>query len=272
MGDLASRARAVRTAYAEAGNTVTVRAGARFVLNRRCPQVWDANHVGAVGESGVVDLSELRSAIDEVFDWASHRQVRLGPQSPPALAASLVVDGYELHSEVVSVLPSSVGIGVGGPVAGLEIRAVDGDDDEASLVALHRADHAEEAVAEHREPWPASLTEQIVEARLAKAPSLRFFLAAVEGVDVGFLSSFVPGAAWVSAAAGMGMVEDLFTLPGHRGSGVARALVGHCVTDARRRGATEVAIGADPADWPKRWYVRLGFVPTLVTTTATRSG
>ena len=90
---------------------------------------------------------------------------------------------------------------------------------------------------------------------------MQFFLASVDGTDVSFFSSFAaPG----SGAGRVGIVEDLFTLREHRGRGVARALIRHCVADARARGAREVSIGAEPADWPQRWYAALGFEPALL--------
>jgi hypothetical protein len=33
----------------------------------------------------------------------------------------------------------------------------------------------------------------------------------------------------------------------------------------RARGAAQVLIGADPSDWPKRFYADLGFRPACVT-------
>jgi GNAT superfamily N-acetyltransferase len=89
-------------------------------------------------------------------------------------------------------------------------------------------------------------------------PGLRFWLARVDGTDAGFFSAW-PG------VEGVGMVEDLFTLPRFRRRGVARALVHRAVQDARARGAREVLIGADPGDTPKAFYARLGFRPACLT-------
>jgi GNAT superfamily N-acetyltransferase len=80
----------------------------------------------------------------------------------------------------------------------------------------------------------------------------------VDGAAVAYFSSW-PG------IAGVGMVEDLFTLPSHRGRGIARALIHHGVADARTRGAQSVLIGSDPDDTPKHLYAAMGFEPTCVT-------
>jgi GNAT superfamily N-acetyltransferase len=61
------------------------------------------------------------------------------------------------------------------------------------------------------------------------------------------------------------MVEDLFTLPRYRNRGIARALIHHCVDDARARGAENVLIGARPDDTPKNIYAAMGFEPTCLT-------
>ena len=54
-------------------------------------------------------------------------------------------------------------------------------------------------------------------------------------------------------------------MPGFRGQGVARALIQHCVADARARGARDELIGSDPNDTPKQLYAAMGFEPTCLT-------
>ena len=61
------------------------------------------------------------------------------------------------------------------------------------------------------------------------------------------------------------MVEDLFTRPSHRNRGIARALIHHCVADARARGAVDVLIGAIYDDTPKNAYAAMGFESTCLT-------
>jgi GNAT superfamily N-acetyltransferase len=69
----------------------------------------------------------------------------------------------------------------------------------------------------------------------------------------------------VLAPGGIGMVEDLFTLPDHRRQGIASGLIDHCVRDVRSRGAGPVFLGAHAPERPKRLYAKLGFRPLLVT-------
>jgi len=54
-------------------------------------------------------------------------------------------------------------------------------------------------------------------------------------------------------------VEDVGTLPEHRGRGYATAVVLAAIKSARGRGAEFVFLVADKEDWPKELYRRLGF-------------
>ena len=102
------------------------------------------------------------------------------------------------------------------------------------------------------------VTSQMVATKRIKAPALRFWLARADQVDCAFLSSW-PG------ANGVGKVEDLFTHPDLRHRGIATALIVHCVSDVRERGAGPVLIGALPNDTPMHMYAGMGFRPFCVT-------
>jgi ribosomal protein S18 acetylase RimI-like enzyme len=58
---------------------------------------------------------------------------------------------------------------------------------------------------------------------------------------------------------GDAQVEDVGTLPEHRGRGYASAVVLAAVEEARRAGAELIFLFADAEDWPKELYRRLGF-------------
>jgi GNAT superfamily N-acetyltransferase len=63
------------------------------------------------------------------------------------------------------------------------------------------------------------------------------------------------------ALAGVGWVEDVYTLPVARRKGYARLLVGRAI-ELARAGTTELTfIIADDNDWPKHLYAELGFRP-----------
>jgi predicted GNAT family acetyltransferase len=58
---------------------------------------------------------------------------------------------------------------------------------------------------------------------------------------------------------GVGQVESVYTAIGHRGHGLASAVVRAAIAAAHERGDDLVMIMADAEDWPQRLYERLGF-------------
>jgi GNAT superfamily N-acetyltransferase len=56
-------------------------------------------------------------------------------------------------------------------------------------------------------------------------------------------------------------VEDVMTLPEHRGKGYAKAVVSRALDEAWARPHDFVFLIADARDWPKELYRRLGFDP-----------
>jgi GNAT superfamily N-acetyltransferase len=57
----------------------------------------------------------------------------------------------------------------------------------------------------------------------------------------------------------VGQVESVYTAIGHRGHGLASAVVRAAIAAAQERGDDLVMIMADADDWPQRLYERLGF-------------
>jgi GNAT superfamily N-acetyltransferase len=90
------------------------------------------------------------------------------------------------------------------------------------------------------------------------ANTTHFFLAREDGVDCAY-------GAGVLCGNGMGMVEDLFTLPTFRSRGIATALIARAIAHVCSQGAEQVLIGALTTEPPKRLYVALGFVRVCVT-------
>jgi GNAT superfamily N-acetyltransferase len=102
------------------------------------------------------------------------------------------------------------------------------------------------------------ITRGIVADYRAKSEVVQFFLAHVEGVACAYGSAVV-------SPFGMGIVEDLYTLPLYRKRGIASALVAHIVDYARARGVGPMLIGAVADAAPRRLYASMGFVPQCVT-------
>jgi len=58
---------------------------------------------------------------------------------------------------------------------------------------------------------------------------------------------------------GLVEIDAVSTLADHRGQGWSGAVVRRAIAEARASGAEHVVLVADDADWPKAWYLRLGF-------------
>lgn len=100
--------------------------------------------------------------------------------------------------------------------------------------------------------------------RLAHAMDVRHLAAVVSGRVAAYAGLYLEG--------DIAQVEDVATLPPYRSRGLARAVVLHAVTEARRAGAELVFLVADEDDWPKDLYTRLGFDPIGVEHVFGRSG
>ena len=107
-----------------------------------------------------------------------------------------------------------------------------------------------------REWSPASddaLVRQIIETDtlMWKAGNGRCFAVFADGVPVSAAVLYSDGRS--------AQVEDVATLPAHRGRGHASAVVGRAVAEARGAGHDFVFLVADGENWPKELYRRLGF-------------
>jgi GNAT superfamily N-acetyltransferase len=105
---------------------------------------------------------------------------------------------------------------------------------------------------------PVEVTRGMVAGYRQKAPAYQCFLAREDGVDCAY-------GAGVLCENGIGMVEDLFTLPAFRQRGIATAIIARAITHVRQQGAEQILIGAHATEPPKRLYAALGFAPVCIT-------
>ncbi|HEY2940305.1 MAG TPA: GNAT family N-acetyltransferase [Gaiellaceae bacterium] len=104
------------------------------------------------------------------------------------------------------------------------------------------------------EPWATpEVVEQLFRGKelIAKRLTMRCFGVVVDGEVVSYTDLYLRGSD--------AQVEDVGTLPEHRGRGYASAVVLAAVEEARRAGAELIFLFADAEDWPKELYRRLGF-------------
>jgi ribosomal protein S18 acetylase RimI-like enzyme len=119
---------------------------------------------------------------------------------------------------------------------------------------------AEEELREARrelladQPWAKpEVVDQLFEAKamIGERVTARYFGVPVDGQIVSYADLYVDAAD--------AQIEDVGTLPGHRGRGYAKAVVVAAAQAAREAGADFVFLVADANDWPKELYRRLGF-------------
>ena len=104
------------------------------------------------------------------------------------------------------------------------------------------------------EPWASpQVLEQIFAAKalIGQRVRTRFFAVERDGEVVSYSDLYQDGAD--------AQVEDVGTVPEHRGRGYAKAVVLGAIAEARRAGAEFVCLVADANDWPKVLYGKLGF-------------
>lgn len=94
-----------------------------------------------------------------------------------------------------------------------------------------------------------TVTQLVAEAERAR-PALRL-AAASDGELVSFCRVF--------SHDGTAEIDDVGTLPTHRGRGLARAVVATAVRWALDNGHDLVFLRADERDWPRDFYARMGF-------------
>lgn len=253
MDPLVLNADRVHAGYHALGNAAYAMAGGTLVANSAHPHVHDANVLVHPVVRSRAEADRLLAELDRVLRPPARCHVHMGVGTAPALEARLAADGWTLVLTLDLLLDGALQ----GRSPTVDIRLASNDADWSSVDRLFRVDHIEEAVREERLPYPEAVTQAVVDVKRAKAPHVRVWLARDDGVDCGVFTSW-------DGVDRMGMVEDLFVLPDHRGRGIARALVHHAVADARSRGARTVLIGALVDDTPKDLYRRMGFDPLMV--------
>jgi ribosomal protein S18 acetylase RimI-like enzyme len=128
--------------------------------------------------------------------------------------------------------------------------------DASNVVEVER-----EALAPIRESilreWLTEPSEEVLrqigeaDRLIAAAGNARDFAALVDGVPVSSTDLYSDGRT--------AQIEDVGTLPDHRGQGHASAVVMRALDEARSMGHEFVFLSADARNWPKELYRRLGF-------------
>jgi GNAT superfamily N-acetyltransferase len=226
---------------------------ARYVRNPAFADIWVANHVSLVRAQDAREIAEVLEHTERALGHCKHRMFIVDALTPPAFVARIALEGYtELSATLHMVLEGELRV----PGSSIDLRPVERDEDWEAFYRLLRANHLEKRV--HGLQLAEEITRGVVAAHRAKAGAVQFFLAIVDGAPRAYGSSIV-------APHGMGIVEDLFTLPEYRKRGIATAVIAHAIAYARARGVRPMLIGAYADETPKTFYAALGFEPQCLT-------
>jgi ribosomal protein S18 acetylase RimI-like enzyme len=227
-----------------------------FVVDPEMPDIWDANHLQRPRAQDSAEVDLLLATMDEVFAHCEHRMVLTDGMTADAVVARLLADGFqELDATIQMALTGDLAEVAGPP---LEFAPVNDEAAWAELYRLMRADH-EEARRRNDMILPESVTRGMIMNLRRKAGPMTFYLAALSGRPVAY-------GAKVECPNGLGMIEDVFTLPAARNRGIASALIAHLLGRLRTKApARPVFLGAHSRQKAKHLYRRLGFQPVTVT-------
>lgn len=252
-GDLLERACNAVAGYLQIGNETFEADGATFVRNLRTPRRYDANQASDVRCEDAPAMDRLLARAEVEYAACGHRRFDVDPRTPAQFAARLVLEGYVPTPGLQLVLEGELRA----TPRAVDIRLVEDEAGWAAYSRLYADDLRETRERQGRGADSTDMVAEFMRYQRAKTPDVRFFLAYVDGVPAAYFSSW-PG------IAGVAVIEDLFTAREYRHSGIATALIAHCVQDARERGAGPVVIGADPTDTPMRMYAAMGFRPLFM--------
>lgn len=217
------------------------------------PDLWDANHADDVTATTDAEIDAVLAAMDEHLAHSDWRVVHSDAFTPDRFHARLAYLGFEERPVVVQMICDRLT-----PLGDAPIDLVEIVDDAgwAALTDLVRAD-----VTEGKRTGGLNLDDSFVADMVAnyraKAPAYRFHLALLDGVPVAY-------GAMVAAPNGMGMIEDLFTLPSARRGGIASTMIAHFDAALRAEGCSGIFLGAVAEEEAKSLYFKLGFRPAML--------
>lgn len=214
-----------------------------LVLTPHLPRVWDANFAIVSDWAGTAaELGREMDSVQERVGFAHRMTVLLDESIAARLWPEVLEQRWEFASRYLLMAyrrppdrpadPSVEVVGIGEP---------DWATGRQAMIELEDTD--------------PDLVHQLVQldSRLSRTMTVRHLAAIVDGQVAAFAGLYLEG--------DVAQIEDVATLPGYRGRGLARAVVLHAVSESLKAGADLVFLVADEADWPKTLYARLGFDP-----------
>jgi GNAT superfamily N-acetyltransferase len=237
------------------GNQVVPGQHCHVIRDPTHPDVWSSNHASGVTAESDPQIDAVFEELDAHLGHCAHRLVSTDCFTPEKFVAELAMRDYrELAPTLQMFLPGELAPTA---TAAVQLRPVTTEADWETLFALVRADH-EEGARTNRVALPEAVSRGIVEGFRKKAGPSTMYLAEQGGEPCAY------GAAIVCPN-GLGMIEDLYTVPASRGRGIASTLIQTGVFMLRQCGCDAIFLGAHISERPKYLYRKLGFLPLLLT-------
>ena len=228
---------------------------ARIVSDPLHPNVWDSNHADTVSAETEEEVAAVLDALNVHLGHSDWRVIHTDPFTPESFVARLALDGFE---ERVAVIQMALGDRVGA-AATKDLHSVQSDADWSILADLVSQDHGE-GRRTGGAAIPREVTDGIVASYRAKSPTCRFYLAKMNGEAVAY-GSFAAGPSHA------GIIEDVFTLPSHRGRGAASGMIAAFADQLRSERCSTIFLGALAGERARHLYAKLGFRPVMLTRT-----
>jgi GNAT superfamily N-acetyltransferase len=232
------------------GNTTIGTPYCCIVANRLRPEVWDANHADDVTARTDAEADEVLAAMELHLAHTPWRVVHTDCQTPDAFLARLAFEDFVERPTTIQMAFQGTPVEQG---ASIDLRPVVTEADWEGLLQLVLIDHAEGRTLGGLEISP-EVSAAMVAGYRTKSEACQFHLAIEDGFPVAF-------GACAAAPNGVGMIEDLFTLPKARRRGIATGMIAAFIRNLRAAECQIVFLGALAAERPKRLYARLGFQP-----------
>lgn len=249
-------ARAVAEAYRwqrRLGNSVLALQHCHVVSNSAFPDVWDANHVDAVSAESSAEIDAVMQAMDSAFPHTRWRVAHTDRFTPDAFLARLALEDFTERPVTIQMVLQG---GVSERGAAVDLRPVETAADWQALLGLVLLNFAEGRSTGDLDMSP-EFTASMVASYRAKGADYRFHLAMRDGAPIAY-------GAYAAAPNGIGVIEDLFTLPSARRAGIATGMIADFVERLRDAGSGAVFLGALAGERPKHLYARLGFRPLML--------
>jgi len=206
------------------------------------PAVWHVNALRIEADPGF-GAEELDGLAGVHLDHVEHRRIVIVHEElAERVAPGLEALGYRVEREVLMVLGETPP-----ELPGDLVRPGDADEALALMDQWNREAHPDAGEDEHRQV-------RELQRREVRALPSRWYATGLPAVAITLLRTH-------DAVA---QVEDVYTHPGARGQGHARALVTHAARTARAEDHDLVFIRADADDTPRELYAKLGFAPSGV--------